>query len=247
MGQAGPPRAAWAPYLASLADRTWWASVPVSYSRKNARRRGRPSESVSVQMPWPSGRMRADQSGGERAGGGALGFGPPPLEAGAGMGAGVAGEVGEEAVDAEAVVQGAGGGDPADAVGGGGGPWWGLAAGGGDVQGAEVGQDVVPGVGAAAGSQWPEPVDQASAVQAEQAALGEPGRAEQGVGDLRGGEDVVVGEPAEQALVAIGKAGLQAEDGVGAPGSPGPGGGDPQGSFGSAPRAVLRPVSWAVG
>jgi hypothetical protein len=113
----------------------------------------------------------------------------------------------------------------------------GLVADGGDVQGAEVGQDVVPGVGAAAGSEWPKPVDEPGAMQGEQAALGEPGGAEQGAGDLRGGQDVVVGEPAEQGLVAVGEAGSQAEDGVGAPGSPGPGGGDPPRVF-SGPRPL---------
>jgi hypothetical protein len=56
----------------------------------------------------------------------------------------VGGEVGEELVDAEAVGQGAVGGDPADPSGGVAWARWGLIAGGGDQFGAGVAEDVVP-------------------------------------------------------------------------------------------------------
>jgi hypothetical protein len=102
-------------------------------------------------MPWPSGRIGLISPGAKAPGRGAAGFGPPAFELGVGVGAGVGGEVGEELVDAEAVGHGAVGGDPADPSGGVAGAGWGLIAGGGDEFGSGVAEDVVPGVGAAAG------------------------------------------------------------------------------------------------
>jgi hypothetical protein len=76
----------------------------------------------------------------------------------------VAGEVGEELVDADAVLQDAGDGPAAASGFGLAGPWWWLIAVYGDDLGAELVEDVVVGVGAAAGLEGAEPVDDADVV-----------------------------------------------------------------------------------
>jgi hypothetical protein len=65
--------------------------------------------------------------------------------------------------------------------------WRVIAAHGGDVGGAEVGDGVAPGVGAATFAEPAEPVDHAEAVQDDQAVLGGVTVGKQGGGDLFGG------------------------------------------------------------
>jgi hypothetical protein len=126
--------------------------VPVSYSRKN----GAPD-----QMPYPSGWMRAaaDQfhpvaGAGERARRGASRLGPPALQRMHVVG----GELGEEAVHAEAVMQDPRRGpaaadrlrEPR--------PWHGLVALRGDDLGAELVDDVMERMRTALGPERSEPV-----------------------------------------------------------------------------------------
>jgi hypothetical protein len=142
----------------------------------------------------------------------AAGCRPPSVEAGVGVGAGVSCEVGEELVHAEQVRKvGPVGQLPTSAAGV---VFAGqlVAAVRGDDFDAELPEDVVVGVGAALGPERPEPGQQADLAEFAEASLGEVEGAVQSVVDLDGGEHAVVGQPAEQYVVAVGEAGLYPQE-----------------------------------
>ena len=116
------------------------------------------------------------------------GVGPPVVQMCAGVGAFVAGEVGEELVDAESVVEVAAGRDPMQPGGAVAPPRRRLSPGCGDDERAEVREGVVVRVAAARETERPEPLDQAQLGERGEVALGVVEAREQGVvGDLEAG------------------------------------------------------------
>jgi hypothetical protein len=130
------------------------------------------------------------------------------------MGTCVAGEVGEELVDAEPVGERTGGSPSTAFEAGVIAARRPLVAGRGDDLGAELVDDPVVGVRTAVGALRAEAGDQAQPVEGTQTALAEVQGREQGVGELERGQDAVVVEPAEQDAVAGGELGLDPQDGI---------------------------------
>ena len=112
---------------------------------------------------------------------------------------------------------------------------------------SELAEQVVVRVRAALPPLRPEPVHHAQSGQAQQPPVGEVHRREQCGGDLVGGEQVVVVQPAEQDEVAIGEAGLRPQQRVINTAHTAPWGRPQTGSVGARLQHPTRGLTCGVG
>jgi len=144
---------------------------------------------------------------------GAAPLGPPGDQRGAGVGAGLFGEGAEPSVDPEQVGESGAGGQAERSAAQVGRPGCFDAAFGGDEGGAGGPEGVVPGFGADQGVPA-EPVEDPESGEAEQSTLGDVEAGEGELGDLGGGEHLMLGEDRDQTTVPVGEA-AQHDQGIG--------------------------------